>query len=345
MRAPRFWSRPPGLAAAALAPLAAVYGAVTARRMARSGLEPPAPLLCVGNFTVGGTGKTPTAIALGRLALEQDLAVVYLTRGYGGRLAGPLVVDLATHEASEVGDEALLLARVAPTVVARDRAAALPLLAGLRPGLIVMDDGLQNPVLRKDLSLAVVDGEAGFGNCLVVPAGPLRAPLARQAGHVDALLVIGAGEGVHAAERLARTRAIPVLGGRLVARATAERPGRAVLAFAGIGRPEKFFAQLARDGIEVARTVAFGDHQPLSEADARRLLLEAEREGLTLVTTEKDAARLPRDSRGPLAELAREALAYGVELRFVDTGAARALIAAAVAAQGGARRRRPADSR
>ncbi|MBH0236964.1 tetraacyldisaccharide 4'-kinase [Methylobrevis albus] len=290
--APAFWWRPPGLAAALLAPVATVWGTVAARRMRRGGAVAPVPVVCIGNFVVGGAGKTPTALSVAALAAARGHRPVFLTRGYGGRLAGPVLVG-AEHGPAEVGDEALLLARAAPTVVARDRAGALPLLGQLKPSLVVMDDGFQNPAIEKTLSLVVVDAGQGVGNGRVMPAGPLRAPLGVQLAHADALVLVGAASADGAAvAALAQAEGVPVFGARLVARAPEALRGRPLLAFAGIGRPEKFFDQLRREGLDVRRTEAFADHRPYGEADAARLLADAAAEGLDLVTTEKDLARL-----------------------------------------------------
>src|SRR5664279_2064311 len=191
MREPAFWWRKASLASGLLAPAAACYGAIAARRMARSGARAGVPVLCVGNFTLGGAGKTPTAMRLAKMLQETGERVFCLSRGYGGSLAGPKLVDIKTDRAAQVGDEALLLARVAPTVVARDRVAGAAFAKAQGATIVIMDDGLQNGSLAKDFTLAVVDGRRGIGNARVFPAGPLRAPLAAQLACTDALLVLG----------------------------------------------------------------------------------------------------------------------------------------------------------
>lgn len=293
MRPPGFWSAPPQHPAArGLAPLGAAYGALVARRMDRPGARAGCPVLCLGNFTLGGAGKTPSALAVAGLLAELGRAPAFLTRGYGGRHAGPVRVDPDRHGAAEVGDEPLLLARRATTVVSRDRPAGAALCRSLGADVIVMDDGLQNPSLKKDLSLAVVDGAAGIGNGLPVPAGPLRAPLARQWPHVGGLIVVGDGAAGDAVARMSRQRGLPVHRARLVP-ATHDLAGRRCLAFAGIGRPEKFFATLAEAGAVIAGTRPFPDHHPYRAAELAALIETARRLGADLVTTEKDAARLP----------------------------------------------------
>lgn len=280
----------------------------------------PVPVLCVGNPTVGGAGKTPTAIRLAAILAERGLAPAFLTRGYRGRLAGPLVVDPARHGAAEVGDEALLLARVAPTIVAADRVAGARLAVREGADAIVMDDGFQNPALAKDWTCLVVDAAVGLGNGLVLPAGPLRARAAPQFARADALVVMDGGDargradgGGPAPRRPDPLAAVPpaarpplVAHARLAPRPAPGLAGRRVLAFAGIGRPEKFFATCRALGMEVERTRAFADHHAFSEADARALLAICERDSLVPVTTAKDRVRLSaggtaEDPRGRLA--------------------------------------------
>ncbi|MEH3144286.1 MAG: tetraacyldisaccharide 4'-kinase [Methylobacterium frigidaeris] len=322
MRPPDFWWRDAsGGGARLLAPAGRLYGGLVARRMARPGAPGPVPVLCVGNFTLGGAGKTPTALAVAAMLRGSGRRPAFLSRGYGGRLPGPVAVDPARHGPDDVGDEPLLLARAGPAVVARDRVAGAALCASLGADAIVMDDGLQNPALRKDLVLAVTDAATGAGNGLPFPAGPLRAPLAAQWPHVSALVVIGDGD---PGERLAREavgRGLPLLRAALVPdpAAAAALRGRPVLAFAGIGHPEKFFATLAAAGADLRHRRAFPDHHRFTAADVADLAGLARREGLTLVTTEKDRVRLPADL--PAATLP-------VTLAFAEPDRLRACLAA-----------------
>ncbi|HEY0353277.1 MAG TPA: tetraacyldisaccharide 4'-kinase [Enterovirga sp.] len=293
MKAPDFWWGEPGVAAHALTPLSHVYGAIAARRMAEPGARAAVPVICVGNVTVGGAGKTPTALALTAMLVEMGRRPFVLLRGYGGRLPGPVRVEPARHGTTDVGDEALLLARTAPTIVARDRPAGAALAVAEGADVIVMDDGLQNPSLAKDLSLAVFDAAVGVGNGLCLPAGPLRAPLTAQWPRIDAAIVIGDGAPGDAVAAQAALR-LPVFRAALradpgVAAALADEP---VLAFAGIGRPAKFFETLRGCGATLAETRAFPDHHPFTAAEIGTLLDLAERRGLRPVTTEKDAVRL-----------------------------------------------------
>jgi tetraacyldisaccharide 4'-kinase len=294
MREPAFWWHAAGLASGLLSPAAAIYGAVAAARMRRAGYSAGVPVVCIGNLTVGGAGKTPTAIAVAQWLAAAGRRPFLLSRGYGGALAGPVLVDTARHTADKVGDEPLLLARAAPTVVARDRTAGAWFACEAGAGSIVMDDGFQNPALQKDLSILAVHGRRGIGNGRVFPAGPLRAPLAAQLARAHAVLLVGEGPGAESIDAQARRRGLPVFHGRLEpdAAALAAMRGRPVLAFAGIADPERFFATLRNGGVEVRATQPFPDHHRYRRSEAVDLAQRAEREGLLLVTTEKDLARL-----------------------------------------------------
>jgi tetraacyldisaccharide 4'-kinase len=310
MREPAFWWCESGTAARLLQPLAALYGAIAAARLARRGHKASVPVICIGNPTVGGAGKTPTALAVARMLAAAGEEPVFLTRGYGGRLAGPLWVDPSCHRAADVGDEPLLLASAAPTIVARDRVAG----ARLAAGVIVMDDGFQNPSLAKDFSVLVIDGRRGIGNGRVLPAGPLRAPLAVQLARADALVVVGAATTDLGIVDHARARGLPIFAARLEPDADVVRGlrNKRVLAFAGIGDPEKLFRTLADAGIEVAVRRGFADHHRFTGAEAQALCDEADRDGLVLVTTEKDLARLAGDDA--VRSLAARAVALPVTL-------------------------------
>jgi tetraacyldisaccharide 4'-kinase len=333
MRDPGFWWQKPGIAAYLLWPISVVYGAITASRMRRQGLRADVPVICVGNFTLGGTGKTPTAIAIAKLLAADGEKPFFLTRGYGGRLRGPIRVDLTQHKAEDVGDEPLLLARQAPVIVSRDRAAGAMLASSSGASVIVMDDGLQNPSLMKDLSIAVADARRGFGNAFVFPSGPLRAPLARQVEHVKAVLMIGKGAGVGQITDTARAHGCPVLSAQLEPSNDAIKSiGRSkAYAFAGIGDPEKFFMTLTSADIEAQVEESFPDHHPYSEDDATRILTRCDSEKLIPVTTEKDLARLAGSS-GERARLAASARAIPVTLAFDNSEALRKLLRDALAA-------------
>jgi tetraacyldisaccharide 4'-kinase len=329
--APSFWwRRRPGALALLLWPAARLVGLAAGWRMGRlPRFRPPVPVICIGNYVVGGAGKTPTALALARIARGRGLKPGFLASGYGGSAAGPLRVDPAVHTAALVGDEPLLLAAAAPTVVGRDRAAAARLLVEAGVDLIVMDDGFQNPLLAKDVSLVCVDGAVGIGNGLTLPAGPLRAPLALQLRRTDALLVIGEANGAEPLIRAAARSGRPVL--RAMFRPARVRDWRKepILAYAGIGRPEKFFESLRAIEAPVAKAVAFPDHHAFTEAEARRLLAEAEAGGLRLVTTEKDLVRLA-GTAGSLAALRQKSEAFPVTIEFENPAAVAGLLAEAV---------------
>jgi len=309
MRAPAFWGNPParpGLLARLLAPLAWLWTLVTRRRLARADpVRLPVPVVCVGNLTAGGSGKTPTVIALVTRLAARGVEAHVVSRGHGGSIEGPVRVDPRRHTAAEVGDEPLLLAAFAPVWIARDRAAAGRAAAAAGARVVVMDDGLQNPSLAQDLRLVVVDAGFGFGNGRVIPAGPLREPVAD--GLARAELVLAIGEPEARAGFLARwpaVAALPVTGGALVPLATGmDWHGLRAVAFAGIGRPEKFFATLRGMGAEVVAAHGFGDHAQLHPRILARLAAEARALGAQLVTTEKDAARLPAAFRAKVLVL------------------------------------------
>ncbi|MGE7470545.1 tetraacyldisaccharide 4'-kinase [Bosea sp. NPDC003192] len=326
MRAPGFWWRSsPSALARLLQPLGALYGAITLKRMRRPGEQSGIPVICVGNFVAGGAGKTPTSLALASRLVAMDETPFALTRGYGGRLPGPLRIDPSRHSAVDVGDEPLLLAARLPTIVARERPAGATLAREAGASVVLMDDGLQNPSLHKHLRLAVVDGAVGVGNGLCLPAGPLRAPLPGQLGHVDALVIIGAGAaGDHVAAQALST-------GKRVLRATlmppvdiqAELAGLSVLAVSGIGRPEKFAATLRTAGARLAGERAFGDHHAYTAADVAALIAEAKAKACHIAVTEKDMVKL-----APLWPAAERSLLLSVPvtLAFDDEEALDALL-------------------
>jgi tetraacyldisaccharide 4'-kinase len=291
MRAPDFWAAD-GLVPLALAPLGALYGfAGSIRRALASPLRLPVPVICVGNLSAGGTGKTPVALAIGRHLRARGRAVHFLTRGYGGRFKGPIRVEPGRHRAGEVGDEPLLLAAVAPTWVARDRAAGGRSAVAAGAEIVVMDDGLQNPALVQDLKIVVVDGGVGFGNARLIPAGPLREPLGSGLARADAVVLVADPE---------KTAIVPPTAGqppwhvaRLKPTAAAEPlVKRRVVAFAGIGRPAKFFATLAALGAHVVSAHAFPDHHPYAPEEIVALTDIANAADALLVTTAKDAVRI-----------------------------------------------------
>lgn len=331
MRAPGFWwHAPPSALARLLQPLGTLYGAITLKRMRRPGAVAGIPVICIGNFVAGGAGKTPTTLALAARLAAMSETPFALTRGYGGTLSGPLRVEAARYSATDVGDEPLLLAAQLPTIVARERPAGAALAREAGASLVLMDDGLQNPSLHKDLRLAVVDGAVGVGNALCLPAGPLRAPLAGQFEQVDALVIIGDGTaGDHVAAQ-ALTIGKRVLRARLEPQIDiqAELAGLSVLAVSGIGRPEKFAATLRAAGARLAGKRAFGDHHAYSAEDVAALIAEAKEKACHVAVTEKDMVKL-----APLWPVAERSLllCVPVTLVFEDEAALDTLLRSALA--------------
>jgi tetraacyldisaccharide 4'-kinase len=321
MREPAFWHRPPSWISRLLMPLGAVYGLVAGHRLQRQGFDAGIPVLCVGNYHVGGAGKTPTVLALTKLLRGLGETPVVLSRGYGGRLHGPVKVDAERHAADDVGDEPLMLARTVPVVVARDRIAGVALARSLGASVILMDDGFQNPAIAKDASLIVIDGGRGLGNGCVLPAGPLRAPLPPQLARTDALVVIGDGTAADAVAAAIAALGKPVLSAHVKPDdiSVAALGGKRVLAFAGIGDPDRFFRTLRASGVAVILERPFDDHHKFLPGEIETLIAEARHDALTLVTTEKDLARLR--NAGGLPDWAKEVVPFAVTLEFNDAAA------------------------
>lgn len=310
MRAPDFWQED-GLLARLLDPLGRVYGLLGAmRRRLATPKTVAVPVICIGNLTVGGAGKTPTAIAVARRLREMGQQPHFLTRGYGGRVKGPLRVDLGDHDAASVGDEALLLARIAPCWVARDRVAGAEAAVAAGADVIVLDDGHQNPYLAYHLALVVIDAAVGFGNHRLMPAGPLRETIASGLARADALVIIGDGP---------KTGAIDSDLPRLTARISAAEEGldlkdERLIAFAGIGRPGKFFQTLQDLGARLVATHHFPDHHPFTTPEVEAILAQSRQVDAACITTEKDHVRLPL----PLGNYVKK---LPIELRFDATDA------------------------
>ncbi|MCE2577406.1 tetraacyldisaccharide 4'-kinase [Gluconacetobacter entanii] len=311
MHAPHFWEWQGGsrsLPALLLSPFSWLYAAIGRMRLRRYPWAAPVPVLCCGNLTVGGTGKTTVALDLGRRLVARNRRVAFLTRGYGGNLRQVARVQAGRHTARDVGDEALLLAALAPCYVGADRAQAARLAIADGADCLIMDDGLQNPGLRRDVSLVVVDGYQGFGNGCVLPAGPLREPVSSGLSRAQAILMIGED----------RTGLLHGLPPALPCHcATLQQDEAAlplhcpVVAFAGIGRPSKFFDGLRQSDVDVRQAVAFADHHPYHPAELAQLLKTAHDMKARLVTTPKDFVRLPPDFQARVTPV-------GVSLRWSD---------------------------
>ncbi|MDA7947323.1 MAG: tetraacyldisaccharide 4'-kinase [Hyphomicrobiaceae bacterium] len=328
--APSWWYAKKGLQPLLLAPAAFLWDLATRLRWhftrpARSKL----PVICIGNLTVGGAGKTPAAIAIAQLLIKDRIRPVFLTRGYGGASKRPHLVNLEEDGADKVGDEPLLLARVAPVIVSADRAAGAVLAEQQNADVIIMDDGFQNPTLAKDFAFVVVDRDVGVGNGWVMPSGPLRAGLQFQLKKAQALVLPGTGNAAASLIETAREKGIVALDAEIVAQEdTGWLRDKPLVAFAGIAHPEKFFATLDATGGEVVHRARFPDHHTFTAADADELLEIARKKGAQLVTTEKDFVRI--QGTGSLGLLKSKARALPVALQFKDQGKVRRILARAI---------------
>jgi tetraacyldisaccharide 4'-kinase len=327
--APAFWGRPPGFLADLLLPIGAAWDATgrVRRAFARSYCA-TVPVVCVGNLVAGGAGKTPVALALGIWLEQHGVPAHVVTRGYGGDLRGPLRVDPDRHDSLAVGDEALMLAARLPCWVASDRAAGARAAIANGAPAILLDDGFQDPAIGKTLALIVVDAEYGFGNGRVMPAGPLRENLRGGLARADAVVVLSAETDAAGLRQLGLSTGIPVIGAVLAPAAGERLAGKRLLAFAGIGRPEKFFATLRALNAIVVGTRGFPDHHLFRAAEIDLLRRTAARAGARLITTRKDIVRLPLELREGIEVL-------DVEVRWLDLTAIARLMATVISAAGG----------
>lgn len=295
MKTPTFWQSP-NLLSDALLPFSYLYD--IARRLKRASITPttlPVPIICVGNLTAGGAGKTPVAIHIGQRLKDNHINAFFLSRGYGGSLTGPVLVDKQKHTAGDVGDEPLLLAKILPTVVAKDRVSGAKFAMEHGAAAIVMDDGFQNHSLEKTLSLVVIDGQNGLGNGRLLPAGPLREPAAEGLKRAQAIIVINPAPGAPLPS------GITVLHARTQLDNFAEFAGKKLLAFCGLAYPNKFFTLLESQDTTLLDTVSFPDHHPYTNADIEALIARAKEQQAMLVTTAKDWVRLPKALRDTVA--------------------------------------------
>jgi tetraacyldisaccharide 4'-kinase len=321
MQAPKFWGNPKSsVASILLRPAACLYNlAATLRQKLASPWEAPIPVICVGNLVAGGAGKTPVVLKILEMLKQRGNSPHALSRGYGGNLTGPIQVDPEHHTYIETGDEPLLLASHAPTWVSIDRVQGAQ--AAREANVIVMDDGFQNPSLFKNLSLVVVDGRYGFGNGQIIPAGPLRESIKDGLGRADAIVLIGDDDTtVEKTIRHYCEKKLPILRATLLAGPDArELKGQAVFAFAGIGDPRKFFKTLEETGCTLVEQISFADHHPYSTSEINALKEAAEKKNAILITTEKDAIRLPNSTRDGIKILT-------IDLKWNDEAAVHTLL-------------------
>lgn len=314
VRAPEFWHSKDvggigGALSFVLTPFGWIYGAITSMRAAsKSTWQAPVPVICVGNVVMGGAGKTLVSVDLAKRLSAKGQNPHIIMRGYGGRIHAPIRVDLNLHNASDVGDEALLLARTAPTWVGRKRTEVAKLATEAGATVLIMDDGFQNSSLAKDLSLLVIDAEYGYGNGRICPAGPLRESIKNAVERAHAVISLGGSLPENKLD-------MPTFVGRT--EATADAPdikGKRVIAFAGIGRPEKFFNTLKAAGAEIAETILFPDHHLFSNAEIENVLARAKTQDSAVITTEKDFVRIP-------ATLSAHIMSFPVRLNWDHTDA------------------------
>lgn len=330
--APPFWWTRPDWRARLLWPVSFLYGRVAGWRMRKkSRRKVGVPVICVGNFTVGGAGKTPTALTLARAARARGMTPGFLSRGYGGSLDVTTVVDFEHHKAAATGDEPLLLAREGLTVISRRRFAGANKLVDEGADLIIMDDGFQSNSLYADFALVVIDSHRGIGNGHGVPGGPVRAPLRRQLQRLSAILKVGDGPAADAIVRQASRAGKPIYLGSIKPREAEWLKGTRVLAFAAIADPAKFYRTLEAEGAEIVQRRGFADHQHLADDEIEELLRIADAEDLVLVTTAKDQVRL-RHAHGASAELAKRAKVVEIDMAFDDHQAASKIIDLTIAA-------------
>ncbi|NBX02856.1 MAG: tetraacyldisaccharide 4'-kinase [Alphaproteobacteria bacterium] len=290
MKTPSFWATKNPIALL-LFPLSKLYakGRKLHVRFARP-MQAYIPVICVGNAVAGGAGKTPAALAIGALLKARNAKAVYLSRGYGGKLKGPVFVNLGEHKSHDVGDEPLLLSHVLPTIVSKDRKKGAIFAEDAKAKIIVMDDGFQNPTLLKDFSFLVIDAASGFGNGFLLPAGPLREPEQDALDRADAVILVGDGD-----KTPPLPNDLPVLRARIIPSVKTSLAEQKVFAFCGIANPEKFYATVESLGAEIIGRKNYADHAPYSDKEIVILSSNARLQGALLVTTRKDAVRIHSD--------------------------------------------------
>lgn len=291
--APPFWWKRNSWQGYALSPVSYIFGKLAAKRMKLgTAKRVNVPVICVGNFVVGGGGKTPTVHMLAKHIISKGYKVGILSRGHGGAITSETVVDLDKHNAHDVGDEALMHAEITTTVVSPNRVNGAKLLVSKKCTLIIMDDGFQNPSLHKDFSLVLADAKRGLGNGFAMPGGPMRVSFKDQLQHTDAVLITGKGDAALEVVRKSARAGKPVFESHIKIEGKSAFKDERYLAYAGIADPEKFFLTLEDISTKVIEKRAFGDHHVFTEEECANLIDRSKNEKLQLVTTQKDASRL-----------------------------------------------------
>lgn len=285
MKTPRYWQSR-NLISWILTPIGCIYGAATSLRLKlKKTFKADVPVICIGNLTAGGVGKTPVSMAVAQILIKNGKKPFFISRGYGGRLSG-VVVDSQKHTAAEVGDEPLILSSVAPCVVCHDRAQAARIAIQNGADVLVMDDGFQNPSLYKDISLLVFNGQFGILNGKTIPAGPLRENLDKGLKRADAAVFIGDDQ-----TDLLKKLNLPVLRA-VIKEEKPKHKNTSVVAFAGIGYPQKFYDSLEKCGLHVANAYDFPDHHFYKKDELKVIMKKARKKGLPIYTTQKDFVKI-----------------------------------------------------
>ncbi len=314
MQQPGFW-KSKSLPGIILLPIALIYFCIfQLRQIFTKPYKSDMIVICIGNITVGGTGKTPIAIAIAKMLISDGKKIAFLSRGYKGKLTGPVVVNPEIHTAEDVGDEPLLLSRVATAIISKNRISGLKLAKDAGAEIVILDDGLQNPTIQKDISFLVIDGGLGFGNSFVLPSGPLRETICSAKKRITATIIIGKDK--H--NIMSKLKEFPVFKGEIIPSQNIPEKCQ-VVAFAGIGNPGKFFQTLQDSGFDLKEALSFSDHHNYNNADMEFLFSIAKKHGARLITTEKDFVRLDK-------KYSNDIITFPIEIKFDNTSGIKTIL-------------------